>query len=63
MKGIAVIAILLGVFALLVFGPIITIWALNTLFALHIPVTFGTWFAALWCGLIVGGAKPSIKLK
>jgi len=34
-----------------VFGPIVTIWSLNTLFpALAIPTNMATWFATLWLG-------------
>ena len=40
--------------ALVVFGPLATIWALNVLFpALAIPFTFDTWLAAF---LLFGGA-------
>ena len=39
--------------ALVVFGPLCSIWALNTLFpALAIPYTFDTWCAIV----ILGGA-------
>jgi hypothetical protein len=35
--------------AIVVFGPLITIWSLNTLFpVLAIPSNFATWFATLW---------------
>lgn len=34
--------------ALIVFGPLISIWALNLLFGLTIPYTLATWFAVLW---------------
>jgi len=39
-------AIGLIIFAL-VFGPLITIWALNTLFPLAIPYSFTTWSAVV----------------
>jgi len=39
-------------------GPILLIWALNTLFGLGIPLTWGTWFAAL----IVGGVT-TLKMR
>lgn len=48
--GLIVLAI-----ALLIASPIISIWALNTLFALNIPTTVATWFAVLWIQLIFGG--------
>jgi hypothetical protein len=33
---------------LFLLAPIFTIWALNTLFPLEIPVNFWTWLSALW---------------
>lgn len=43
----------------IVFGPFITIWALNTLFpALNIPYNFPSWFAVLWLtGMVRGSYK------
>jgi hypothetical protein len=38
--------IILGALVLVIVGPILTIWALDTIFpALNIPYTFETWFA------------------
>ena len=49
--GVIIVAILL-----LVFGPFVTIWSLNTLFpALAIPYTFSTWLAVIWLGMAVRG--------
>jgi hypothetical protein len=46
---------------LVVAGPLLVIWALNTLFpALAIPYTGWTWLAALILGAAVG---PNIKYK
>ena len=43
------------ILALVVLGPIATIWALNTLFpVLAIPYTFDTWAAAVILGGLVG---------
>jgi multidrug efflux pump subunit AcrB len=34
---------------IVIFGPLITIWSLNTLFpVLAIPSNIATWFATLW---------------
>ena len=44
--------IVLIFFAIIIFAPLLIIWALNTLFALGIAYTFWTWLAAL----ILGGA-------
>lgn len=42
--------------ALLVFGPLITIWALNTLFPiLAIEYTFSTWLATILVGMFLRG--------
>ena len=48
-----VIGLLLGFVALIVGGPLITIWALNTLFNLSIAYNIATWFASLWISFIV----------
>jgi len=51
-----VILVVLFVIALVILGPIATIWALNTLFpALAIPFTFETWCATV----ILGGIFKS----
>ena len=43
-----IISLALGIIALLIAGPLMTIWALNALFpALCIPYTFATWLAML----------------
>jgi hypothetical protein len=58
MAGIILVLILLA------FAPLITIWALNTLFpALNIPYTFSTWFATLWIGWYFYGPKTVKKDK
>jgi multidrug efflux pump subunit AcrB len=47
--------------AIIIFGPLITIWSLNTLFpALAIPSNIATWFATLW---IFGFFATSVKGK
>lgn len=44
----AVILMLILGIAVIILGPILTIWALNTLFpALAIPYTLETWFAVI----------------
>jgi 4-hydroxybenzoate polyprenyltransferase len=45
--------LVLLIIALIVVGPLITIWALNTLFpALAIEYTFQTWLAAVILGSV-----------
>jgi hypothetical protein len=42
---------------IIIFGPLVTIWAVNTLFELAIPYTFKTWLASLILGMIVSGGQ------
>ena len=63
MKGIAVVFIVLFALALFLFGPLITIWAINLLFGLHIPSTYATWFASFWLMAVLGTGKISVKTK
>ena len=52
-----IILALVLVLALVIFGPIATIWALNTLFPiLAIPVTLETWAAVVLLGMFL---KPN----
>jgi len=44
------------IIALIVFGPFITIWAINTLFpVVVIPYTFETWCATVILGMFLKG--------
>ena len=52
MKLIALIAVVAFIIALVLVGPLLTIWALNILFpVLAIPYTWQTWVAVV----IIGG--------
>lgn len=53
MSKIAVFVLFLIVLVLI--GPLISIWALNTLFGLGIAYTFWTWLAMAWIGLVING--------
>ena len=45
---------LVFIIALIVFGPLCSIWALNTLFpVLAIPYTFETWLAVILLGGVI----------
>jgi hypothetical protein len=49
---------------LIILGPIVTIWSLNTLFpVLAIPYTFETWVAAVVVAGIIRGDGLSFKGK
>jgi hypothetical protein len=45
MPVLAVVAVLVALVALLVCGPLLLIWSVNTLFGLTIAYTFKTWLA------------------
>jgi hypothetical protein len=46
---IKIVLIIALVAVIIIFGPLITIWSLNTLFpVLAIPSNMYTWFATLW---------------
>jgi hypothetical protein len=65
MKDLTYILIVLAfIVAVIVGGPLVTIWSLNTLFpSLAIPVNIATWAAALWITGLVSGSILSIKAK
>ena len=47
--AIKVVLFIAFIAVIIIFGPLITIWSLNTLFpVLAIPTNMGTWFATLW---------------
>ena len=51
-----ILLIVAFVIFLVVIGPILTIWSLNTLFpALNIPTNFDTWCAVVLLGLFIRG--------
>ena len=47
------VVLLLAVIAFIMLSPMFTIWALNTLFHLEIPVNFWTYVSMLWLHLIL----------
>ena len=61
MKAIGVLLLVAFVIALIILGPLATIWALNTLFpSLAIPFTFWTWLAVV----VLGGLfKSRVEVK
>lgn len=50
---------LIGMLYIIVFiiSPLITIWAINTLFLTSIPITFATWFAVTWIQSVIFMSK------
>jgi hypothetical protein len=60
-KLIAVVGIIALVVVLIIAGPLLLIWALNTLFpVLAIPYTIWTWLAAL---ILAATVSPTVKVK
>ena len=56
--------LLILIVLLVVVGPLLTIWALNTLFpVLAIPYSVETWFATVIIGGIIRGDGVSFKGK
>lgn len=54
--AVSVFFMIVTLFALLLIGPLLTIWSMNVLFpALAIPYNFFTWAAALWLGAVLSG--------
>lgn len=52
------------VFVMIIFGPFISIWSLNTLFGLGIAYSFKTWLAAIWLQMATfGGVRMAVKNK
>lgn len=62
MNAPAIVAMVLLIACLIVVGPLLTIWSLNTLFpVLNIDYTLSTWFAALLLGGLVHGTTTKGK--
>ncbi len=60
--GLGILGIITAIITVIIFGPIFSIWSLNLLFGLGIPVTFKTWCATLWLAIVVSGTvKASSK--
>ena len=48
-----------GILSIITFTPLVSIWAVNTLFGLAIAYTFKTWLASL---IITSILSPSVKV-
>lgn len=53
----AFVMILLVAMAIIVASPLITIWAVNTLFGLGVEYTFWTWLAMSWIYVLMFGGR------
>lgn len=54
------IPVLIGI---VIVSPFITIWSLNTLFALGIGYTIWTWLAMVWLSMVTFGGIISVVRK
>ena len=48
-----IVGIVLIIIVLVLLSPIVTIWALNTMFNLGIPLNIYTWLACAWLTAII----------
>lgn len=54
----AIVGLIVLIIALLIFGPLMTIWSLNMVFPLlAIPYNFWTWAGILWIQATFLGSK------
>ncbi len=63
MKNFGAISFIALFAVIIVFGPLCTIWAFNTLFSLSIAYTFETWIASIILTSIVSGNGVSASFK
>ena len=60
LRVVAAIALVVLIIAVVIFGPMLTIWALNTLTGADIPINLATWFATLWlCSILASSSRSS----
>lgn len=57
----SVLVLVLFAIVAILFGPIFTIWSLNLIFNLSIPITFWTWLSTAWLSFLVVGFKKTSK--
>ena len=49
------------IIVLVIASPLLSIWALNTLFSLAVPTTIWTYLAMLWLHIVIGGSMSYKK--
>ena len=57
------VLLVLALSLIVVFAPMITIWAFNTLFDFGIQYTFTSWLAVAWIHILVMGSVLKINGK
>lgn len=63
MKNFAVIGFIVIIALVVVFGPLLSIWALNTLFTLNIAYSLETWASAFILTSIISGKGLEASFK
>ena len=56
-----ILVMLVLTFALVLLGPIFSIWSLNILFGTEIAYNFKTWVAMIWIHTIIHGIRTTFK--
>lgn len=62
-KMLLVFVIAVVVLGLLIIGPIFSIWSLNLVFGLEIPINFKTWCAITWLMTLLNGIRFNTNTK
>ena len=57
MNNVKLFFFILMVVVLVIILPLVTIWAVNTLFGLGIEYTIWTWLASTWLSAVFGGGQ------
>lgn len=62
MKYVAIVGVLVFLLGMLIIGPLLTIFSLNTLFGLNIAYTIWTYLSVMWLNLTTfGGLSMAIR--
>ena len=56
-SNVKMIFVILVALFFIVFGPIVVIWSMNTLFSLNIEYNFNTWAAAAFLSSLISGVS------
>lgn len=62
-KIIYVLGLLILNLLIVIIGPMLTIWSINTIFLLNIPLNFWSWFAVFWIHGIISGSTSRLVQK
>jgi len=60
-KGMGIAIMFFFIIGSIIVGPLLTIWAINTLFGFGIAYTLKTWFATLIMHSVLGGTSRATQ--